>query len=101
MKCEQPGCAPAGEIDPDGYCDRCGMAPSGPRPAATAASTPIVRSERPEATRSVPTRSVTRSISSRARLGGGIVELPTQPEYDPATAVITEPSVVRGEGADP
>jgi serine/threonine-protein kinase PknG len=36
---------------------------------------------------------VTRSISSRARLGGGIVELPTQPEYDPATAVITEPSV--------
>ena len=57
MKCEQPGCAPAGEIDRDGYCDRCGMAPSGPRPAAICREHTDRTIRAPGGNASVPTRS--------------------------------------------
>jgi serine/threonine-protein kinase PknG len=96
--CAQAGCG--GEIA-DGYCDTCGMAPRRPEPipapAAGAASvTPpssmTAASPAPPASRR--TGGTTRTgTSGRSRLGAGLVEIPSVPFRDPASAVMADPAV--------
>ena len=88
MICQRTGC---GGTIVDGYCDECGLAPSAAgrnhtevdgvavRPATTQSST------RPRTTSTVATR--------RSRLGAGLVDIPRVPVGDPATAVMTDPTV--------
>jgi serine/threonine-protein kinase PknG len=85
MNCEQPGCT--GQIDDDGYCDTCGVAP--PRAPATGASADVT----------TPSSTVPRGTGSRSRtgtrhhLGAGIVEIAPVEARDPATAVMSDPMV--------
>jgi serine/threonine-protein kinase PknG len=92
----------------DGYCDVCGMAPRRDRAsAAVAVGSPAAgslasapgaaastRLSRPGTTavRRQGTRRT--SVSSRSRLGAGLVEVPPTPYRDPATAVLEDPAVV-------
>ncbi|MFI6445118.1 tetratricopeptide repeat protein [Kitasatospora sp. NPDC050543] len=118
--CGQPDCP--GTIDPDGYCDECGLS----SPAAggdTGRTAPYLPSARvsPDSARSSRTGSV-RSMSGRSRshrstrtgsgrsvsvrssrsgasagtrhrLGAGLVTVPTVPKADPAKAVLANPEV--------
>jgi serine/threonine-protein kinase PknG len=76
-RCVQPGCAGAVK---DGYCDVCGLPPA------------------PESTPSRPTGATRSTRSSRTSgrrgaLGAGLVEVPSVPYRDPASAVLTNASV--------
>lgn len=83
--CDQPGCA--GTIS-GGYCDTCGMAPtaasaaSRPATAGTISLSPVTSSQR-----------TGRSRSIRARIGAGLVDVPTVPASDPGKAVMKNPEV--------
>jgi len=110
MTCERPGCT--GQIV-DGYCDVCGMAPSGttaasaPRVAVSAAApasapaAPAVASVPSSGPSTRPSpggtgtsrRRGTRRTTARSRLGAGLVEVPPSPYRDPATAVLQDPAV--------
>ncbi len=98
-RCAEPGCA--GKIA-DGYCDTCGIAPApvtsaGPGAGADASSQPGTQPIATAGTARGGTRSArTRSGSSRSRrgsLGAGMVEVPRVARVDPASAVLTDPSV--------
>jgi serine/threonine-protein kinase PknG len=104
MSCTQPDCA--GEIT-DGYCNVCGMAPRG-RPTPVSHAQPPATSE-PSAVRmpgslttqvgggatAVSRRSGTARTGTvdRRHLGAGLVEVPPIPYRDPASVVLSEPSV--------
>jgi serine/threonine-protein kinase PknG len=89
-RCQRKGCS--GSYGPEGYCDECGRrapaeslsatALSGPTSAATLSGSTVAGS------RGTRSRS-----SSRARLGAGLIEMPSVPRRDPATAVLTDPQV--------
>ncbi|WP_433274056.1 tetratricopeptide repeat protein [Actinosynnema sp. CS-041913] len=109
--CPRPACG--GEVDADGFCDRCGLeapvlagtvagtvagaAPElagggqdtgqdtgpGTAPWAASASTSSGGRSRRASTRS----------SGRGRLGAGLVEVPRVPSRDPKAAVLTDPEV--------
>ncbi|MFI5533314.1 tetratricopeptide repeat protein [Kitasatospora sp. NPDC051853] len=109
------GCG--GTIDPDGYCDECGLAAETGRVAAvpSARTEPYSgttssrssrtmsgrsrshRSTRTGSGRSVSVRSGTGSGSAgtarRGNLGAGLVNVPVVPSADPASAVLTDPQV--------
>lgn len=91
MKCERAGCS--GTIV-DGYCNECGMAPSGearsragtgPGSSSGVASTPTAGTG---TRRTGPTRPTRRS-----NLGAGLVEMPPIAARDPAEAIILDPQV--------
>nr|WP_281033000.1 serine/threonine-protein kinase [Nocardia jiangxiensis] len=97
--CGETGCT--GTIS-GGYCDTCGTAPAPVQPSGsgTAAGGSALPGTQPVATVGTArtgSRSVrTRSTSSRARrgsLGAGMVEVPRVARVDPASAVLTDPSV--------
>lgn len=124
--CAEPDC---GGTIVDGYCDRCGTAPSPAQgiipstPSGTAAQTTgttgSAASGRPAGdpvtvrTGSVGTSTPTSTTasartgsrtsrttgtrSSRGRLGAGMVTVPRMPRVDPATAVMTDPSVAENK----
>ncbi len=84
MTCQRTPCT--GEIV-DGYCDVCGMAPQGqtaPVPAQTAGSA-TTQVRRPTTAR------VTGSV--RNQLGAGLVDVPSVPHRDPASAIMADPQV--------
>jgi serine/threonine-protein kinase PknG len=93
--CTQPGCD--GTIQ-DGYCDTCGLAapasssaasgPSGSAGSALSASS----SGSSGSTRS-RARGRGTSRSARGRLGAGLVDIPSVPYRDPASAVLADPQV--------
>ena len=94
MTCTQPGCT--GEIV-DGYCDVCGMAPKPATAPAEAASGPgsltiarTIGSATARARRGSTTRT---GGSARSQLGAGLIDVPTVPSRDPATAVMATPEV--------
>jgi serine/threonine-protein kinase PknG len=76
-RCGQPGCA--GTIT-DGYCDVCGLPPA-----------PVSTPSRPTGT-SRSSRS-SRTSGRRGMLGAGLVEVPSVPYRDPASAVLANASV--------
>ncbi|MEU4803847.1 tetratricopeptide repeat protein [Actinosynnema sp. NPDC023587] len=111
--CARAACG--GTIEPDGFCDRCGM--EAPVLAGTAATGPGAAPDsgrdtgRDTASGTAPDtgpgtapwtaltssggrsrRSSTRS-SGRGRLGAGLVEVPRVPARDPKTAVLVDPEV--------
>ncbi|HEX4725047.1 MAG TPA: tetratricopeptide repeat protein [Pseudonocardiaceae bacterium] len=116
--CARPGCA--GTIE-DGFCSVCGMAPAQGAPApvpAKAVSTPMsaptgsasrteglgtnrttggslsVRGARTTSSGTSRTSSSRSSTSTRrGRLGAGLVEVPSVPYQDPASAVMANPEV--------
>ncbi|MFD9060593.1 tetratricopeptide repeat protein [Kitasatospora purpeofusca] len=108
----------AGTVDPDGYCDECGLgaasAPltagpdSGPARSSSVRSSSVRsssarslsgrsrshRSTRTGSSRSVSVRSSRGSSSAgRHRLGAGLVTVPTVPAADPSLAVLENPEV--------
>ena len=95
VRCTQPGCD--GTIQ-DGYCDTCGLAapasssaasgPSGSAGSALSASS----SGSSGSTRS-RARGRGTSRSARGRLGAGLVDIPSVPYRDPASAVLADPQV--------
>ncbi|MFF7634285.1 tetratricopeptide repeat protein [Kitasatospora sp. NPDC008050] len=119
--CGRPDCS--GTIDPDGFCDECGLAPEaggsarGPAPAAgsgsgdsssvrsipssrTGSRSMSGRSRSHRSTRtgtrgsvSVRSSKATGTTSSRSRLGAGLVTVPPVPRADPAQAVLENPEV--------
>jgi len=98
MSCERPGCG--GNIDDDGYCDRCGMAPTRPTGAAKApeppdsdVTGPTAASVAPDTTRSTFTGRTARGPA----LGNGRVDdLPEVPDSDPLDAIDPNPQVAEG-----
>ena len=90
VNCSQPGCT--GTVE-DGYCNDCGLAPSREAPsdteirgvpaAARASTTPTGRSRVSAGTGAV----------RRSRLGAGLVDIPPVPARDPATVVMSDPTV--------
>ncbi|MCX5210431.1 serine/threonine-protein kinase PknG [Kitasatospora sp. NBC_00240] len=111
-----------GTIDPDGYCDECGLAaeadtgltqPHLPSARLAPDSSRSHRSTRTGSARSMSGRSrshrstrtgSSRSLSvrsgrgstgtsSRGRLGAGLVTVPTVPRLDPTAAVLANPEV--------
>jgi serine/threonine-protein kinase PknG len=108
MNCAQPGCT--GSIV-DGYCDVCGMAPA-PSPAPSPASAPaaapapasssvsVPQTPGPSTLTSTSTGSARRATTGRtrstgrARLGAGLVEIPSVPFRDPADAVLGPAAIV-------
>ncbi|GAA2782495.1 tetratricopeptide repeat protein [Kitasatospora sp. CM 4170] len=110
----------SGTIDPDGYCDECGLAAPGADTGLTQPHVPSARvardsarstrtgsarsmsgrsrdhrSTRTDGSRSVSVVSARRSASSgtRNRLGAGLVTVPTVPAADPLQAVMADPQV--------
>jgi serine/threonine-protein kinase PknG len=110
--CTQRGCS--GTIE-DGYCTVCGLAPalasapgtgsatSGASLSAgslSAASMSAVSMSGSVGTGSRPGSRGSRSGSarlSRGRLGAGLVEVPSVPALDPASAVLADPQVPEGK----
>ncbi|HTD57989.1 MAG TPA: serine/threonine protein kinase, partial [Solirubrobacteraceae bacterium] len=86
MICTQPGCA--GELV-DGYCNVCGMA-AGNRPTVGSLTTQVGGSATAVLRRSGTVRTGT---ADRRHLGAGLVEVSPIPYRDPASAVLSEPSV--------
>ncbi|MBW4718220.1 serine/threonine-protein kinase [Saccharothrix obliqua] len=91
--CPRPSCG--GEVDADGFCDRCGL--EAPATTATGASTgpgtapwtgATTTSSGGRSRRSASTRS-----ASRGRLGAGLVEVPRVPARDARDAVLADPEV--------
>jgi serine/threonine-protein kinase PknG len=104
VACPQPLCG--GTIE-DGYCNVCGLAPTTPRagsgsaPAGSAllGSAPAGSAPAGSGSASVGSRPGSRSWrpggnrSARGRLGAGLVEVPSVPALDPASAVLADPRV--------
>ena len=91
MKCERTTCVPPGEIAADGYCDNCGHAPAANGRTTTAGTEPITTS--PAGARAHADHVRRRpATGSAARLGAGS-SIPPVPARDPASAVLTDPSV--------
>jgi serine/threonine-protein kinase PknG len=106
--CDRDGCA--GTVV-DGYCDTCGMAPRAGRTAGapsngdevgrgTAATPAAEAGQTGRVTGRVDvSRLTTRSTqtgsgaSRRSRVGAGIIEIAPMPSIDPATVVMSDPSV--------
>lgn len=103
--CRVPEC---GGTIADGYCDRCGMAPSPAAapatgtPGATAGemstsvsarlgSTPLGSRRATTGTR--PTRRIGPGRSARSRLGAGYTTVPAAPVLDPVAALMDPPEV--------
>jgi serine/threonine-protein kinase PknG len=98
MSCERDGCD--GNIEDDGYCDKCGMAPTGP----TGSSKPPEEPDRdvtgptqaslaPETTRPTATGRTARGPG----VGGRRVDdLPEVPDSDPLDALDPDPQVAEG-----
>ncbi len=91
MTCTRPGCT--GTIV-DGYCDDCGMAP---RPESTS-GTEVLGAAPPTSSSETSSRRMAgpsggTSATRRHRLGRGLVDVPTVPARDPATAIMTEAHV--------
>jgi serine/threonine-protein kinase PknG len=101
--CAGPGCS--GKLE-DGYCDVCGCPPASATTGGRAeygtvaavselatvpplASTSGTVGSRPSR-RTVPSRA---TRSTRSRLGGGLVEVPSVPRRDPTAAVLDNPEV--------
>ena len=112
-----------GTIDPDGYCDDCGLAVEGgdtgltqphlPSARISPDSSRSLRSTRTGSARSMSGRSRSHrstrtgsarslsvrssrgsvSVNTRGRLGAGLVAVPTVPHLDPAAAVLANPEV--------
>ncbi|MFD0276804.1 tetratricopeptide repeat protein [Kitasatospora sp. NPDC127111] len=110
-----------GTIDPDGYCDECGLTAPGPDTGITQPYVPSARvspdssrtgssrtgSARTMSGRSRPHRSTrtgsgsvsvvssrrTDSAGTRGRLGAGLVTVPSVPAADPSQAVLENPEV--------
>ncbi len=86
-RCGRAGCA--GTIE-DGYCDDCGLAPAlgrrhlDPAPVVATPARPMTTNAR---------RTAGTATVSRGRLGAGMVDIPPVPARDPATAVMTDPTV--------
>jgi serine/threonine-protein kinase PknG len=91
MTCAEPGC---GGTVVDGYCDRCGTAPTTSAPQGPATS-PTRSSSTAASARTARTGS-SRSTSARGRLGAGVVEIPRIPKGNPAAAILTNPQVPEG-----
>ncbi|MFJ6215268.1 tetratricopeptide repeat protein [Streptomyces sp. NPDC092296] len=105
--CARPGCT--GEIDADGYCTECGLAPASPAPAPAGTAQPSAGSTGPTTTTGPATTGPTaggsrRSFSvrgsrstggtrTRGRLGAGLVAVPPIPRPDPRAAVLDNPEV--------
>ena len=86
-RCRRTDCA--GSID-DGYCDDCGLAPD----AIGRSPTQINGTAAPgraATARSAPSRGT--MTVAQGRLGAGMVDIPPVPARDPATAVMTDPTV--------
>ncbi|HEY1485302.1 MAG TPA: tetratricopeptide repeat protein [Micromonosporaceae bacterium] len=96
--CQRAGCT--GHYAADGYCDECG------HKAAVAVPAQSVRAADPQSSRSFASvasaatgttgpSGTTRSSRSRSRrhLGANLVVMPPVPLRDPASAVLTDPSV--------
>ncbi len=102
MKCPRPECDPPGDLDPQGYCDRCGLktvddpgvADLSPLSAKTAAPRQPGTSPRTGTPRSGTTRAArTSAASATGTRAGRRVELPP-PDIKEATAVLLEnPSI--------
>ena len=102
MKCLRPECDPPGELEPDGYCNRCGrkaiadtgVADPSPLSAATAAPRQPGTSPRTGTPRSGTTRRGPHERgSATGTRAGRRVELPP-PDIKEATAVLLEnPSI--------
>jgi serine/threonine-protein kinase PknG len=99
--CPRAGCA--GTIDPDGFCDVCGVEAPSVLPAldqdsdastgaAPGPGTEVWPTSTSTASSGRSRRGSTRS-SSRGRLGAGLVEVPRVPYRDPKSAVLTNPEV--------
>ena len=74
----------------DGYCDDCGLAPPG------RSATSVNGAEVPVASaiqRSRAARTLSTIATRRSRLGAGLVDIPPVPDGDPASAVMTDPTV--------
>ncbi len=102
MKCPRPECDPPGDLDPQGYCDRCGLktvddpgvADLSPLSAKTAAPRQPGTSPRTGTPRSGTTRAArTSAASATGTRAGRRVVLPP-PDIKEATAVLLEnPSI--------
>jgi len=86
MNCAQPGCT--GEVD-GGYCNVCGMAPR-TLPTAGSLTTQVTGTATTASRRSGSART---GAGDRHNLGTGLVEVPPIPYRDPASVVLSEPSV--------
>ena len=91
MNCDRPHCT--GQIDADGYCDVCGKkaTQAGRLSQALdigAADVPV--DETLLTRRALTTR---RTSTRRARTSDAIVDIPTVPPRDPASAVLANPEV--------
>src|SRR5499427_10770767 len=95
LLCKRPGCS--GKIV-DGVCEDCGRPPAGQSlltdstgtgtvgTAATATGTRASGSRR-------ATRATRGTVTTRSRLGGGLVSLPTLPNTDPLKLILDKPEV--------
>jgi serine/threonine-protein kinase PknG len=108
--CRQPGCT--GTLQ-DGYCNVCGMAPgpatgasAPPTPSQPAPASPMTATPGRSATaggstrltsgRTTGTRRTTTSrstASTRSRIGAGLVQVPPMAVPDPASVILTHPTV--------
>ncbi len=87
VNCQRTGC---GGTIVDGYCDECGLAPSATGRSQTEVDEVAVR---PATTRTTRPRTTSTVATRRSRLGAGLVDIPTVPVSDPASAVMTDPTV--------
>ncbi|AEH10161.1 serine/threonine-protein kinase [Candidatus Protofrankia datiscae] len=117
LRCQEPGCG--GTVQPDGFCDECGTAPSpasapgtpgsgpsvlsasslsassrqqpSPQAPVSSSSTPSLASSR--ASRAGRTRGSKPARPSVRRLGAGLVQVPETTMPDPALLVQANPVV--------
>ncbi len=99
MNCERDGCS--GVILDDGYCDRCWLTPVGAANSASSSATNSATGVAYQAP-AVTTGSTSKgprthrrgtTATARHRLGLGLVDIPTVPAPDPASAVMANPQV--------
>lgn len=94
MICPRSECPGPGEID-DGYCNVCGLAPP-TQVAPTPPDAPVESRDTGSMTKPIRARgrsAVTRSGTTRARFGAGLVEITTPERRDPLDTVMEEPCV--------
>jgi serine/threonine-protein kinase PknG len=95
LLCKRPGCS--GQIV-DGVCEDCGRPPVGQSLLTEGAGTGMIGTAATgSGTRASGTRRTTRStrgaVTTRSRLGGGLVSLPPMPSTDPLKLVLDKPEV--------
>src|SRR5262252_9238915 len=95
LVCRRPGCS--GRIV-DGVCEDCGRPPAGQSLIKEGTGTGTVATvSTGTGTRASGMRRATRStrgtVTTRSRLGGGLVVLPAMPSIDPVKLILETPEV--------